>query len=67
MTTHEEKIQAAVADLKAGVFDNIQQAAYNYEMPPTTLRGRLSGVPTCHEAHAYQQLLTDAQERVVVD
>lgn len=46
---------------------SIRNTARLYEVPPSTLTDRWNGTPTRKEGHAHEQLLTPAQEEVLVE
>lgn len=69
----EGRMQLAIeAILKSPILPNgnrkllLRDAALLYGVTQTTLADRLKGVRTRQEAHAHQQLLSEAQEEVLV-
>jgi len=62
----EARLQKAIKAAKAGDFPSLRRTAEAYDIPLTTLRRRLAGGTTYIKAHAYQQLLTTAEEKAVV-
>jgi len=62
----EARLQKAIKAAKAGDFPSLRRTAEAYDIPLTTLRRRLAGGTTRIKAHAYQQLLTTAEEKAVV-
>jgi hypothetical protein len=72
--TQVQRIERALAALAASGTKrdgnpnlSIRKAAIGYEVPRSTLTDRWHGIPTRREAHAYQLLLTTAQEEVLVE
>ena len=66
MPTNEENIQAAIADLRAGIFTSQRKAARAYDVPESTLRERLQGRLPYAIAHQQQQRLSSEQEEFLV-
>jgi hypothetical protein len=67
MHSHEESIQAAIADLNSGVFKTQRAAAKAYKVPRSTLQSRLAGCVPHAIAHSNQQRLSPAQEQLLVN
>ncbi|SPO32559.1 related to transposase [Ustilago trichophora] len=63
----EARLQQAAAELGNGTFSSIHKAAAANSVPESTLRGRLSGVPTIREGHASMQALTPAAETALLE
>ncbi|SPO27531.1 related to transposase [Ustilago trichophora] len=63
----EARLQQAAAELGNGTFSSIRKAAAANSVPESTLRGRLSGVPTIREGHASMQALTPAAETALLE
>lgn len=66
----ENKIQAAVQDVKTGVYKSAAAAARAYDLGPqyTTIWRRVQGkAKSCCKAHLRQQLLNGSQEKVLVE
>jgi hypothetical protein len=62
----EERMALAIKDVQSGKYSG-RGAAKVYSVPPSTLSDRLNGVRTCSDAHNDQFLLTEPQEKVLVD
>ncbi|KAJ8115538.1 hypothetical protein OPT61_g2826 [Boeremia exigua] len=67
MNTRELTIQAAIDDLRAGVFTSQRKAAAAYGVPRSTLQERINGRQPNAIAHSNQQRLTPEQEAFLVD
>lgn len=66
--THEDRIQAALNDLKGGLFPHIAKAARAHDIPRVTLSNRARGVHTSAvKGQAYRQKLSDPAELALVD
>ncbi|SPO28404.1 related to transposase [Ustilago trichophora] len=63
----EAWLQQAAAELGNGTFSSIRKAAAANSVPESTLRGRLSGVPTIREGHASMQALTPAAKTALLE
>ncbi|SPO30882.1 related to transposase [Ustilago trichophora] len=63
----EARLQQAAAELGNGTYSSIRKAAAANNVPESTLRGRLSGVPTIKEGHASMQALTPAAETALLE
>ena len=66
MPTREGNIQAAIGDLRAGLFTSQRKAARAYNVPESTLRERLQGRLPYATAHQQQQRLSSQQEKFLV-
>ena len=63
MDSREETFEAAIRDLRSGVFFFSQRAAVKaYGIPQSTLSTRLHGAQSSHLSHKYLQRLTPKQE-----
>lgn len=62
---YESKFRQALHAVRSKRF-TIVQAASEYNIPPTTLRDRLHGAQSRRAAHAHQQLLSNAEEGILV-
>ena len=66
MPTREGNIQAAIGDLRAGLFTSQRKAARAYNVPESILRERLEGRLSHATAHQQQQRLSSQQEEFLV-
>lgn len=66
--TREDRLCAALADLKAGVFEDVSKAARAHDVPRSTLSSRARGVHSSAKiGHAYRQKLSVPVEAALVD
>lgn len=66
--TREDRIQAALSDLKAGLFPNFTKAAKAHNVPRVTLSNRARGVHTSAvKGQEYRQKLSAPAELALVD
>ena len=63
--THEKSIRLAKQDFIDGNEPSIHSAARTYNIPYTTLRGRLHSLQTSTRAHRELQLLGVQEEKVI--
>ena len=66
MNTREEKLEAAIRDLRSGVYPSQRAVAKAYGIPQSTLSTRLHGAQSSHLSHKYLQRLTTKQEEFLV-
>jgi hypothetical protein len=59
----EADIQKAISALKNNEFRSIRKAAVAFNVPNTTLRGRMSGRTSRSTAHESEQILSPAEEK----
>ena len=67
MDARELAIQAAINDLRTGVFTSQRKAAAAYGVPRSSLQERINGRQPNAIAHSNQQRLTPEQEAFLVD
>lgn len=67
MDNHEEAIQSAIRDYQSGVYTSQRAACKAWNVPRSTLQGRLAGRPTRATAHQHRQRLSPEQEDFLVD
>ena len=58
----EERIQAAIADLRNTRFTSLRKAAAFHSVGRSTLQDRINGKPTRQVAHSVSQILSPTQE-----
>lgn len=62
----EEQIDLAINHYRKSNEPSIRASAEKYDLPYSTLRDRLAGSTTRRESHHHQQLLTDYEEKSIV-
>ena len=67
MDNRELAIQSAIQDLNSGVYSSKSAAAKAYDLPRSTLIGRLNGATNYRASHENQQRLTPPQEEFLVE
>ena len=67
-STHNARIELAIADLKRELQPNVRQVARKYELVESTLRRRWKGKSVSIQASSstFKQRLTNAQEEALI-
>ncbi|KAI1007141.1 hypothetical protein K3495_g1079 [Podosphaera aphanis] len=67
MDSSEHAIQCAIKDLNDGVFTSQRKATKKYEVPESTLRGRLAGIRERRISQQYYQRVCPEQEEYLAN
>ena len=62
----EELIQKAIDDIHSGLYRGTRTAVRVHNIPDSTLRKCMAGCNTCENAHKSQQILFNAEEKILV-
>ena len=66
LQNQEELIQKAIDNIHSGLYRSTKTAAHTHNIPDSTLRKHMAGCNTHENAHKSQQILSNAEEKTLV-